>query len=201
MALSIIDAGLAWGVPVRPDLLGEHLEAYKKSLPTINTLRLCQRFGQGPGATITKLPVEILLAIEKIIFENTRSAIREDWVWPPTGWVHSFCHYEGRCEPSDHDTGENTPLYETAADDCRDEFCDKCKAGETYHFECDVGCDDLVRTKINEYLWDADSGWCQQECYDLRAQWVEMIDQKPRGNFVKFDKVRPNPPRAFFHAP
>ena len=67
MALSIASAGLAWGVPVRPDLLGRSLEAYDKCLPVLTALRLCYRFGKGSNAGITKLPVEIVVAIEHLI--------------------------------------------------------------------------------------------------------------------------------------
>jgi hypothetical protein len=61
---------LSWAMPVSPDWLGHRLEAYSNSLAIMNTLRLCHRFGQGPSATITKIPVEILCMIEDMVYKD-----------------------------------------------------------------------------------------------------------------------------------
>ena len=69
MDMNVLSAGIAWGVPVRPDLLGERLQAYRETLPMLTALRLCHRFGTGSNVYITKLPNEVEQAIENIIFD------------------------------------------------------------------------------------------------------------------------------------
>ena len=67
---------MEWAVPVRPDELGAHLEAYEQSLPRLLTLRLCHRYGQGPDVYITKLPPELLLQVEEFVIAADR---KPDW--------------------------------------------------------------------------------------------------------------------------
>lgn len=68
---------LAWATPVNIEDLGPNLEAYVKLQPTINTLRLCQRFG-GAHAPIVRLPVELLNGIEDVLVEDEREKLRKD---------------------------------------------------------------------------------------------------------------------------
>lgn len=49
-SMTTLSAGLAWATPVRPDLLGKHLQAYHDILPNLEALRLCRRFGKGARA-------------------------------------------------------------------------------------------------------------------------------------------------------
>ncbi|KAK4951163.1 hypothetical protein LTR10_010135 [Elasticomyces elasticus] len=65
-----LKAGLAWALPVKPDNLLVTIDAYTTALPTIRALRKCNRYGQGPQAYVTKLPAEIVSAIESILFDK-----------------------------------------------------------------------------------------------------------------------------------
>lgn len=97
MDLTIVSPTVKWALPVRPDELGWHLEVYQKTLPALTTLRLCHRFGKGPDAHDTKLPFEILDAIETILCDPKHRAYQDYVRWD--NWVESFEHFEGRCAP------------------------------------------------------------------------------------------------------
>lgn len=90
-----IDATVAWAVPVEVEVLGAHLEAYVNLQPTINTLRMCHRFGKGDQAAITRLPVELLSEVEDILIEEERRKRREEW-------ETDFRCFQLHCEPGDH---------------------------------------------------------------------------------------------------
>lgn len=72
-----IDATVAWAVPVEVEVLGAHLEAYVNLQPTINTLRMCHRFGKGEQAAITRLPVELLSEVEDLLMGEERQKTRK----------------------------------------------------------------------------------------------------------------------------
>ena len=91
---------LAWCQPVKVDQLGAHLEAYVRLLPVLNTLRLCNRFGQGPKAAVARLPVELIEQIEGHIIDDERKEQRKEWCRGLRCW-------EGRCEPEEHISLEN----------------------------------------------------------------------------------------------
>jgi hypothetical protein len=177
MNMSVISAGLAWAVPVKPDELGASLEAYKKILPSLMALRLCHRFGKGEAAHVTKLPPEILHHIESMMFDPRYAG----------PWEEYFQHYEGRCEPLDH-------IYDDARLDMLDKFqdhlCAECQErGEDYS-DC-WDCYDERTELANDYMMaDCEFGLGGKEgCY--RSTWEDMIDQKqPKGHFVQYDEVR-----------
>lgn len=92
MDLTTVSPTVTWAVPVKPDELGWHLERYKEILPKLIALRLCHRFGKGPNAHITRIPPEILGAIETMCFDPNYRAY-----W--NNWSECFEHFEGRCAP------------------------------------------------------------------------------------------------------
>lgn len=87
--------GVAWALPVKVEVLGAHLEAYHLLHPIRNTIRLCNRYGQGPEAHITKLPIEMLDHIEAFLTQAYRDIILPQW-------RKDFRCWEDRCEPIDH---------------------------------------------------------------------------------------------------
>lgn len=80
---------------VKPDILGSRLEAYINALDTVTTLRLCHRFGKGPQATISTLPVELVHLIEYQILREEQSATLESW-------QKDFKCFKQQCQPIDH---------------------------------------------------------------------------------------------------
>lgn len=188
MSIDTFNAGLVWGTPVRPDLLGVHLGAYKKALPTLNALRLCHRFGVGPKAHITKLPIEVEQAIEDIVFDRQIVTVNSR-----SEWVNSFMHFEGRCEPIDHALEGYCDIFDEVECEFLDELCDKCKEQGHCSKDCENDCRALIDGKINEGLYERDESQFET-CMAEHDTWEKLIDQKPDGNFAKYDKVRPCEP-------
>lgn len=55
-----LDVTFAWAIPVYAAQLVAHVEAYIHTLPVVNTVRACNRFGKGPQCHIRRLPVELV---------------------------------------------------------------------------------------------------------------------------------------------
>lgn len=94
-----IDVTFTYAVPVHVLDLGAGLKAYIDTLPVINQLRLCNRFGRGEQAFITKLPVEVLGLIEYHIKRPIRRKFR-------AGWKKELRCFEQKCSVTDHFTWE-----------------------------------------------------------------------------------------------
>ena len=90
-----MDMTLTWALPVKVEVLGAHLEAYLETLPNINALRLCNCFGTGPEAHISKLPIELLTHIEAEIIEPVRQTRL-------SAWSQNFKCFEQTCTWRDH---------------------------------------------------------------------------------------------------
>jgi hypothetical protein len=159
---------------VRPDLLGQAIEAYDKALPTITTLRLCHRYGKGPKVKITKLPIEILSAIEELAYHAIRTSL--------TTWSEVFHHFESRCELVDH-LDVNDSIFRRA------QRLLLSRSG--YHSKnSDGGPDDdelkkAVRKVAGESLNGEEWKYCQDVCVDECDRWEELIAKGPGCNFQK----------------
>jgi hypothetical protein len=88
---------------VRIEQLGAHLKAYVDTLPTITTLRLCNRLGTGDAYHVNRLAAELVKLIEEHIIELER----EDTL---KTYSKALRCCEGSCEPLDHFTQEE--LYD-----------------------------------------------------------------------------------------
>ncbi len=94
-----LDALLTWAIPVRVELLGAHLTAYLELLPTLCALRLCHRYGRGYEVNLTRLPIELLSAIEDLLFA-------EACVPHVEAYKKDFRCFQHHCNPIDHMTEE-----------------------------------------------------------------------------------------------
>ena len=187
MDMMNVTGGLAWGVPVRPDLLGEALQAYHEILPTLTTLRLCHRFGTGPNVSVTKLPNEILLAIEEMLFDWRIEHTWDAWEWPLQGWVGEFMHFERKCCPKHHTLDFPSPEQDQACNETEKDCCEECQDEDAFYGDCEV-CSEMVENRVNELL-SYNYEYQSQLCLERRQAWEWMIDQKPKGNFEKYDEV------------
>jgi hypothetical protein len=178
MANVTVSAGIAYGVPVSPDRLGQSLEAYERFLPTLTTLRWCRRFGHGDSGAINELPVEILSIIEGHVFEFFQAEC--------TSWLTQFRHFESRCEPADHKLHDW--IYENVIELASNRLCDECLEEFSVN-----GCDDVVCQGTKHHYLNAlaieDADWHMVECARERTVWGEMIDQRPGGQFQKYGQV------------
>ncbi|KAK5723808.1 hypothetical protein LTR15_005508 [Elasticomyces elasticus] len=147
-----LDMLLTWVMRVETFMLGARLEAYINLLPTLHTLRLCNRFGTGDNAHIKRLPVEIVAEIESYLIERERYNAEPEW------FSHHFC-FAGLCEPLDHYYGdaELVSLHSHYIEKCGIEGVEKA-----------VGqLDEEQRAKLNQLLVDD---------YTLREEIIPGID-------------------------
>ncbi|RMX99084.1 hypothetical protein D0867_12225 [Hortaea werneckii] len=199
-----LDAGLAWAVPVRPDTLGAHLEAYAVGVPAITALRLCHRFGTGPAAHITRLPRELVFLIEEYVHAanwHLRSK-------PDCEWRSSFTCFQARCEPRKHEG--DWSAYSAMVDSYVRE-CDHCTKNTMYDNNCPYLCPDehnrlcpacaedkgpeacygtcRVRweSELNRVLWN-DAAFFEQHEMNKRT-WMDKIRQCPASRFAKYDRL------------
>lgn len=203
-------------VPVRPDLLGEHLDAFISTLPQIHALRMCHLFGRGSDVHITKLPVEIEQAIEELIVESWDSFDCDNWM-PLGTWKEQFECFESRCEPMYHVPDSQSPLsdavsYElTECTNCQDDpyngkcenrctdrtkdSCDECASrrskATSFRIVCENSCEARKKVLMNHMAQDDES----QDAYhdDACAMWHKRINQAPGGGFVKYAEVSCHP--------
>lgn len=160
--LTNVNATIAWAVPVRPDVLGEHLQAYERSLGAITAFRLCSRYGTGEDVHVTKLPAELASYIEDLIFDHHRANA--------SSWQESFCHFEGRCDLMDHvEFGDE---YVKAWEKRFDELCDECKANDAEEEECE-SCRDKICDGMTDVVLD--SGDWRQDCEERQSGWEKLI--------------------------
>lgn len=107
-----------WALPVRVEQLGAHLEAYIATLPTIATLRLCNRFGTGNDCHIKRLPVELVKLIEEYVVEPEREKAFSTW-----SQQHKC--YEEQCTVYDHYSETREELHQRYH-----ELIEPCECGE-----------------------------------------------------------------------
>lgn len=194
-------------MPVRPDVLGERLEAYAKVVPTLRTLRLCHRFGKDQQVHITKLPAEVELVIEgHVIRAHQRSPGQHSFC----EWEDAFRHFEGRCAPVDHAEDPEETHHRIREGFSGDEICDSCEKGNWWEVDlCEKRCkpedgDDKCETCSQTLDPHNCTGTCKagidfsvnHECHgtiwedaadDDCKGWAKRIDKK--GSFGQYETV------------
>jgi hypothetical protein len=135
-----------------------NLDAYRRAIPTIHTLRLSNQFGKGKYAGITKLPKELIGFIEEELFAIHRRG--EGRV--SLGWTRNYHCYERSCRPRDHRNVVYGPTYEDFSD----------VGGSDYSFDDS----DSERDIMSEGAYEA--------CYDSQADWPTDLlkHMKDKGN-------------------
>lgn len=133
-------------LPVRPDLLLGSLAAYDQALPYITAFRICHTFGKGPDVHVTKLPVEMRTAIEKIIIDAQNTEVMRGGCG--AAWKDHFTCFENRCEPRIHvhwfddrllDWYDETWEMVDKCEDCADDGCswgEACEECDAEHERC-----------------------------------------------------------------
>lgn len=160
-----------WAVQVRADELGAHLIAYANTLPVVNTLRLCSRFGTGRQCHVNKLPVELIDAIEEHIKEVARQAALGDWTKQLRCW-------EDKCGriADDFTQEEQCEMYHDIygcriSKDCSLGECD-CEDQHECDHRCPVTANDDQRDEyVRELL-----GQCEFDSFDLHDSNVDALE-------------------------
>ncbi|KAF2723993.1 hypothetical protein K431DRAFT_310345 [Polychaeton citri CBS 116435] len=168
---------LAWSMPVRPDLLGESLQAFDESLPTLLMLRLCHSYGRGPQAFVTRLPSEVVALIEHEIFIARRTKIREEVdedLMPENPWIELFSCFESRCQPVDHMDDVMSGYLDAALDNISP--CSICLRHDDWCYSdyCVEGCRQLYDDAVNDILLDSD--YISYRHWDNCGMWKTRID-------------------------
>lgn len=163
---------------MRVEQLGAHVEAYVATLPTITTLRLCNRFGTGNDCHVSRLPVELVKLVEELIVEPEREKALSTW-------SRQHRCYEERCTPFDHFSETKEEVYQIyhARYGCVDDkdcgvdehfFCGhgKCEGNQCPAWKFDDESDYAVVEQIGR-----DDGLPEFEdvCYDQAEEWQQNI--------------------------
>lgn len=90
------------GIPVEVVKLLSHLDAFEAELPTSHSLRLCNRFGRGEYAHVTKLPEEIIVMVEQQLLSQRLETPMSDG---SVNWRSRYCCFEASCRISAHAEG------------------------------------------------------------------------------------------------
>lgn len=124
-----------------------NLEAFRTAIPTIQALRLCNQFGTGENAGITKLPKELIVLIEEALLALHRRYDRNRSL----AWTSKYRCYERACRSIEHGVHTNFEIYEDSSED------DGLYYGSASDSETDRG----------DYVWEI--------CWEQKAQWQEEI--------------------------
>jgi hypothetical protein len=95
-----LDAVLTLALPVNAAQLVANLQTYLDTLPALNALRACNRFGKGPQCHITKLPVELVQSVANYYILPVREELARQC-------NSQFRCFEDKCSLRDHRTRED----------------------------------------------------------------------------------------------
>ena len=168
--------GVVWGLPVNPAQLGAHLEAYVEMKPAIDTLRLCNRFGRGQEAYITKLPQELISMIELELVRKLRIHYYH------SHWGDELCCLEQDCELYDHFSQEEIEeIEDQAASEICEEVVDWDDEGEMDRYI------DLKEERVLEIMTDGDK--VEKKHFMKTRHWMGRFDLY-NGHFNALEPVR-----------
>lgn len=120
------------------------VDAFHKAIPTIQALRLCNRFGQGENARITKLPKELIGFIE----EELLAMHRQEEESRDCGWAQKYRCFEGSCRPSQHSIEMDPSIIDEAFEELYEEHPEWLHMDEeTVHPK---EFDELLEAKLDE---------------------------------------------------
>jgi hypothetical protein len=162
------------GIPVKTVDFLCHLDAFRKAIPTIHTLRLCNQFGRDDHAGITKLPKELIEIIEKELFaslckKETRAA---------DGWAKKYACFEGTCRTRDH-IGKSDPKWYLSDDyaDIRFELLHDHPEWWTGHrYKLPKNYPKLLEAELDNIgEYDLEEFW--EVCYEKRHEWQSLVDE------------------------
>ncbi|KAF2213916.1 hypothetical protein CERZMDRAFT_95943 [Cercospora zeae-maydis SCOH1-5] len=174
---------VAWAVPVKIKQFGPHLEAYTSLQPVLNTLQLCNRFGRGPEAAITKLPTELVQHIQKYMLKE-----KQEELIP--AWTRDFRCWQSLCAPIDHlSDSDILELY----NELRDEFeVAECPCGGCFSPEKVTTVSESVRDLVADVVEEPEELCWGGEHRSRIEAWHERVGsptEVSRGRFDEFSNV------------
>jgi len=158
-----MDIILTYAVPVNVVDLGASLKAYVDTLPTVNTLRLCNCFGKGPNAFITKMPVELVKAVETHVVKPARAKVATDW-------ERDFRCFQQECSMTDYlSREEKFEIYYDYMTELSWNFDDDIEEPS------DAKLERVVPQTIGGGYIDS----CHETHYERRGEWAARIEFSP----------------------
>lgn len=145
------------------------MHAYATIAPKLHMLRLHYYFGRGEKAVITKLPVELFVAIEELLLSERPRLLEE--------WQEACLCFEQRCNPTDHFTDQEVDdLFDKLTLDPDSAIM---RDQEEKYYD--------VHHLVDSYLWHHKDDWVRT--HKARAEeWKgeDMVGTKEAGGV--FDK-------------
>ncbi|OBW69708.1 MAG: Exoribonuclease family protein [Aureobasidium pullulans] len=173
-------AALVWGIPVRISDLLCSVDAFHKAIPTIQTLRLCNQFGQGEDARITKLPKELIAFIE----EELLAIHRQEEESRNVGWAQTYRCFEGSCRASRHSFEMDPSIVDAALEELYEEHPEWLHMDEeTVHPK---EFDELLEAKLDEKRDEYYEDVSYDLCFDNICAWPSDVKKHvaSKGNEV-----------------
>ena len=149
-------------------------------MPTIQTLRLCNQFGQGEDARITKLPKELIAFIE----EELLAIHRQEEESRNVGWAQTYRCFEGSCRPSQHSIEMDPSIIDEAFEELYEEHPEWLHMDEeTVHPK---EFDELLEAKLDEKRDEYYEDVSYDLCFDNICAWPSDVKKHiaSKGNEV-----------------
>jgi len=124
-----------------------NLDAFRKAIPTIHTLRLCNQFGRGENVGVSKLPKELIGFIEEELLALHRWRERS----AALTWTRKYRCYEGSCRSREHGVVVDYVYYEDSSED----------DGQCYGSGSDSESD------RGDYVWEM--------CWEHKGEWQDRV--------------------------
>ena len=140
-------------------MLGAHLEAYINTLPVVNAIKLCNRYGRGENVGISKLPVELVLCVAEYIVQDERD--RQLSIW-----TRDFQCFQLLCKPENHKSGSQLQAIDEMLHDDDPECELRQRPVE--------GSDPLLNQCVQKYLHKEWEEW-QDVHHDRRWEWGARV--------------------------
>lgn len=156
-------------------VLGAHLEAYVNLQPTISTLRLCNRYGSGPKAFITKLPIELLATVEELLMETEKASLRSEW-------LADFNCSRLACRIEDH-------ITQDALHDLKEQILSGALDDDFDNDGDSTSDPDHLDLHVFSYMLENDETWSGEHQKRCR-RWTKRVGTKKSNNQSFFAKSR-----------
>ncbi|KAG9518736.1 hypothetical protein KCV07_g5331, partial [Aureobasidium melanogenum] len=178
-AMGDTTAAIVWGIPVNPVDFLCNLDAFHKALPTINSLRLCNQFGKGENAGITKLPKELI----EFIIEELLTLHRGHEENLLHGWSKTYCCFEGSCRPSDHVDGGDLDMWEDVVESAETDLLKAHHEWRTANcFDFPANYQELLDEEVTSRLDELADEYAWEGCFQTKMEWEGKIRKHMAAN-------------------
>ncbi|KAH0293245.1 hypothetical protein M436DRAFT_81144 [Aureobasidium namibiae CBS 147.97] len=157
----------AAGIPVNPVDFLCSFNAFRKAIPTINTIRLCNQFGRRENAGLTKLPKELIALFRR----EEKSAV--------DGWANAYKCFEGTCRLHSHVEQVRPKIFsDSEIEDVKRQILYnhpkwQTKDGVALPERYQERFEDEVALQLNEEV----DGRLSDLCFEIKHRWQSDIQE------------------------